>query len=65
MPFLYIDGTTGGMAVQILLASLAGGFVMFKLTAKSFFARFSRLGREAAVDGDDATAGEDREDPST
>ena len=49
--FAYIDGTTGGMALQVLLGGIAGGLVVFKLAAKSFFARFSR---GSAEDEDEA-----------
>jgi hypothetical protein len=31
---LYIDGTTGGLALQMLLGGAVGGLVVFKLAAK-------------------------------
>jgi hypothetical protein len=33
--FAYIDGTTGGMVVQLLLGGFVGGFVVFKLAFQS------------------------------
>jgi len=33
--FAYIDGTTGGMVVQLLLGGFVGGFVVFKLAFHS------------------------------
>ncbi len=44
--FAYIDGATGGMALQVLLGGLAGCLVVFKLAAKSVMARFGRRGSE-------------------
>ena len=32
----YIDGTTGGMMLQIVLAGVVGGFVAIKLLAGNF-----------------------------
>ena len=33
--FAYVDGTTGGMILQIFLGSLVGGLLIFKLALKS------------------------------
>ena len=54
--FAYIDGTTGGMALQVLLGSIAGGLVVFKLAAKAFFSKFGRRARDdGAESSPDAT----------
>jgi hypothetical protein len=46
----YIDGSTGGMMLQLAMAGLVGGFVAFKLVARSFlsgiFGRFRGAGRQ-------------------
>jgi hypothetical protein len=34
---LYIDASTGGMMLQIVLTGIAGGLVMFKLAAGRIF----------------------------
>ncbi len=39
---LYIDATTGGMLLQVLLGSVVGGFVVFKLFVLSWFRRVKR-----------------------
>ena len=31
MPFLYVDATSGGMILQVLLSGFVGGLVFFKL----------------------------------
>jgi hypothetical protein len=57
MPIAYIDGTTGGMVVQLLLGGFVGGFVVFKLAAQSALDKILR--RKPAVDAqDDETAEE-------
>jgi hypothetical protein len=38
----YIDGTTGGMVVQLLLGGFVGGFVVFKLAARSLIDKILR-----------------------
>lgn len=40
--FAYIDGTTGGMVVQLLLGGFVGGFVVFKLAARSLIDKILR-----------------------
>ena len=39
---LYIDPTTGGMLLQVLLGSVVGGFVVVKLFVLSWFRRGKR-----------------------
>jgi hypothetical protein len=34
--FLYIDATTGGMALQVILSGLVGGLVVIKLFWRNF-----------------------------
>jgi hypothetical protein len=46
----YIDGTTGGMVVQLLLGGFVGGFVVFKLAFQNVVNKIFR--REAAYDED-------------
>jgi hypothetical protein len=38
----YIDGTTGGMVVQLLLGGFVGGFVVFKLAAQNLLDKILR-----------------------
>ncbi len=42
LAFLYIDPTTGGIGLQILLGFLVGGFVTIKLMWARFLSFFSR-----------------------
>ena len=42
----YIDGATGGMALQVILGSIAGSLVVFKLAFRSVMARFGRRGSD-------------------
>jgi len=47
----YIDGTTGGMMLQIVMAGIVGGFMAIKLFTKDFFAGvIDRLRGKRAVD---------------
>jgi hypothetical protein len=46
----YIDGTTGGMVVQLLLGGFVGGFVVFKLAFQSIVNKVLR--RDAAYEDD-------------
>jgi hypothetical protein len=38
----YIDGTTGGMVLQLLLGGFVGGFVVFKLAAQNLLDKVLR-----------------------
>jgi hypothetical protein len=59
----YIDGTTGGLMLQIVMAGLVGGFVAIKVVTKSFFAGLFRRG--VADDADEiAVADEEVEQRS-
>jgi hypothetical protein len=49
----YIDGTTGGMVVQLLLGGFVGGFVVFKLAAQSAFDKILR--RKRPLEGEENT----------
>ena len=42
LAFLYIDPTTGGLGLQILLGFLVGGFVTIKLMWARFLSFFRR-----------------------
>ena len=52
LAFLYIDPTTGGIGLQILLGIFVGGFVTIKLMWARFLSFFSR-GKDTT---DDASA---------
>jgi hypothetical protein len=52
LAFLYIDPTTGGIGLQILLGFLVGGFV----TVKLMWARFVSFFRREKEATDEATA---------
>ena len=47
----YIDGTTGGMVVQLLLGGFVGGFVVFKLVFQNIV---NKVLRRNPVYDDDA-----------
>jgi hypothetical protein len=47
----YIDGTTGGLVVQLLLGGFVGGFVVFKLAAQSALDKIFR--RKRVTDSED------------
>jgi hypothetical protein len=49
----YIDGTTGGMVVQLLLGGFVGGFVVFKLAAQSALDKILR--RKRPLEGEENT----------
>jgi len=49
--FLYIDATTGGMALQVILSGLVGGLVVIKLFWRNFVNSIFR--RKAPEDEDD------------
>jgi hypothetical protein len=38
----YIDGTTGGMVLQLLLGGFVGGLVVFKLAAQNLLDKILR-----------------------
>jgi hypothetical protein len=40
--FLYIDPTTGGLGIQLILGFLVGGFVTLKLFLSRFLSFFRR-----------------------
>ncbi len=52
LAFLYIDPTTGGIGLQILLGFVVGGFVTIKL----MWARFLSFFRKEKETTDDASA---------
>jgi hypothetical protein len=46
----YIDGTTGGMVLQLLLGGFVGGFVVFKLAFQNLI---NKILRRNSVDEDE------------
>jgi hypothetical protein len=52
--FAYIDGSTGGMMLQLIMAGIVGGFVAIKLVAGNVVAgivgRFRRPQEESETD---------------
>ena len=52
--FLYIDPTTGGLGLQIVLGFLVGSFVTIKLWWDRFFS-FFRKPKEDPAEGDAAS----------
>jgi hypothetical protein len=56
--FAYIDGTTGGLVVQLLLGGLVGGFVVVKLAARSLLDKILR--RKYDYDAEDLEEPADR-----
>ena len=48
----YIDGTTGGLVVQLLLGGFVGGFVVFKLAFQSLVNKVLRRNTDYADDAD-------------
>lgn len=62
--FLYIDGTTGGMVLQVLLGSLVGSFVVLKLGVKNLFSWLShRPSSDPADSRDGAGVSENIDSP--
>ena len=57
--FAYIDGTTGGMVVQLLLGGFVGGFVVFKLAARKLL---DKILRRDPYEEDDADLMEEQAD---
>lgn len=57
----YIDATTGGMTLQLLLGGLAGSLVILKLTASSFLDVVLHRKRSVVLDED---AGRDEDEQS-
>jgi len=55
----YIDGTTGGMMLQVLLGSLVGGIVILKLAARSLFGALLRRKRDDQQPESEAPASRD------
>jgi hypothetical protein len=51
---LYIDASSGGMMLQVLLSGAVGGIVFFKLAASRFVDIILRRKPEAAIASDDA-----------
>ena len=63
--FLYIDATTGGMALQIILSGIVGGLVVIKLFWSNLVNTILR--RKPAIESDeqDAVAEASAEPPIT
>ncbi len=60
--FLYIDATTGGIMLQVILSGAVGGIVFFRLAAGRIVNFFLRR-KDAPVDDiDDASSPDDGED---
>lgn len=58
---LYIDGTSGGMILQVLLSGFVGGFVVIKLFWRNLLNMFVRHSDKP----DTAAADESHSDPTT
>ena len=50
--FLYLDPTTGGMALQVILSGLVGGLVVIKLFWRNFVNTIFRRKPTEAEDGE-------------
>ncbi len=59
---LYIDPTTGGMLLQVLLGSVVGGFVVVKLFVLSWFRRGKRGAAEPLAAEEETS--DDLDEPS-
>jgi len=56
--FLYIDATTGGMALQVILSGLVGGLVIIKLFWRNLVNTILRRRPEEDDDAEQAAAHE-------